>query len=149
MSPADRRPWWDGLPVTQKIIAFTAPPIIAIFGLTRLVFVRPSGFEFATLLALVLLGVVLCASTMRDFLRTRTRQTHGNPRFEITMRGYRRHDVDSYIASLERPHEDASPTSGTPHFVTVWRGYNPRQVNEYLAETRDDRRIGEGGDTIS
>jgi hypothetical protein len=65
------------------------------------------------------------------------------------MRGYRRHDVDSYIASLERPHDDASPTSRKAHFVTAWRGCNPRQVNEYLAETRDDRLIGEGGDTIS
>lgn len=143
MSPADRRPWWDGLPVTQKIIALTTPPVILIFSVTRLIIVRPSGFELVTLLALVLLGVVLCAGTVRDLLRMRTQKTQGRPLFEITMRGYRRSDVDSYIASLERSADDASPANtqplpDRPQFVTVWRGYNPRRVNEYLAEKGRD-----------
>src|SRR5262245_25019634 len=95
MSPASRRPWWSDLPITQKIIALAAPPILVIFGLVRLVVVRPSGLQLVELLAFVLLGAVLSIRNVRGHLRMKEqRRTDDNPLFEITMRGYRRSDVD-------------------------------------------------------
>ncbi|MGW0809128.1 hypothetical protein [Nonomuraea sp. NPDC002799] len=129
------RPWWDDLPIGQKIVVFAAPPVLVIGGLVRLVAVRPSGLDLVGNLAIALLGIWLSISVTRDVLRKRKpRATDGQPLFEVTMRGYRRSDVDQYLASIRQPGPSSSPS-----FALVFRGYNPRQVNEYLGSIKGDR----------
>ncbi|GII75537.1 hypothetical protein Sru01_05190 [Sphaerisporangium rufum] len=129
MTPAERESWLAGLPLIQRIIAIVAPPLFVIGGTARLLDVRPSGWALAGNLGFILLGVVLCAANIRDVLRGRQFAKGTEPgRFDVVMRGYRRSQVDAYIAAANSP----AGTPFAPEFDVTLRGYNPSQVHEYI-----------------
>ncbi|MFG1943781.1 hypothetical protein [Nonomuraea sp. NPDC048826] len=140
MSPAARKPPSEGVARTQKIVLHVVPPSLAVFGLVRLLTTGLSGSQVVESVLLVVLGAGLTVSNVRDLVRRKGREMSTEPLFEITMRGYRRRDVDQYIAALQagRGGEVAVPVS-RPGFAVVWRGYHRRQVNDYLAALEGGR----------
>ncbi|WP_157594462.1 hypothetical protein [Streptosporangium amethystogenes] len=141
MSPIDRRPWWGDLPVGQKVVAFILPPLSVVIGVTGLVVSRPSGIKLVGIVALMVFSLWLSIDIVRDVLRKRGPKTGGPPLFERTMRGYRRKDVDDYIASV-RQLNDTSKVDGAlpaPDFAITFVGYSPRQVHAYLESMKVHR----------
>ncbi|MGW2352926.1 hypothetical protein [Actinacidiphila glaucinigra] len=57
--------------------------------------------------------------------------------FDLTRRGYDRHQVDRYLKALS---EVDSPV-GPPPFKIVWRGYDRQQVDARIKDLLADRGI--------
>ncbi|WP_433380343.1 hypothetical protein [Streptosporangium sp. CA-115845] len=140
MSPVDGRPWWDDLPVVQKVVVFIAPPLFFAIGVAGLVVSRPSGIKLAGIVAFILLSVWLAIGMVRDVLRKRNPKTSEPPLFERAVRGYSRKDVDNYVALVRQLNDTTKRRRAlaAPAFGVTLGGYNRHQVHAYLESIKAD-----------
>lgn len=59
--------------------------------------------------------------------------TNETPRFDVVMRGYKRREVDAWVAQVR------SGAAGPPTFTLVLRGYDPAQVDRYVGQVTGAR----------
>jgi cell division septum initiation protein DivIVA len=73
-------------------------------------------------------------------------ETSEPPIFDLALRGYRRQDVDSYLARLDsylsqlRSGRAVGPLPEPAAFDIALRGYDRAQVDEFIAATLDEGR---------